>query len=151
MRMLFSLCLPRDEYSVPVVRHLTRDALLALGVTDDCVADIEVAVTEASTNVFKHASAQGQYEVRVDIDEYICEIRVMDAGTGFDEEALAGSTALEPDAEQGRGLHLIRSVVDKLKLESAPESGTIVYIIKRLTTTEDSVLRRLAGSAAAAD
>lgn len=150
MRMLFSLDLPRDEYSVPVVRHLTRDALNSLGVIEECVGDIEVAVTEACTNVFKHADAHDRYRVMIDIDESVCEIRVADEGAWFDSNQ-AGLVPAELDAEQGRGLHLIRAVVDDMRLESSPASGTVVHLIKMLKTYDDSVLRRLGRSVPAAE
>jgi serine/threonine-protein kinase RsbW len=142
----FSLCLPRDEASVPVIRRLCKSALNDLGVQDECIADIELAVTEACTNVLKHAHGpEDDYEVTVEINDTDCTIRVIDAGGGFDssakgrEEALAG-------AENGRGIHLIRALVDNVRFISRPEDGTIVHLEKTLELTDGSILRRLAGT-----
>ncbi|HEX2050481.1 MAG TPA: ATP-binding protein [Actinomycetota bacterium] len=144
MELDFSLCLPRDEVSVPVVRHLCGFALRRLGVDDDCVGDIELAVTEACSNVLRHtAGTTDQYEVHVTIDECVCAISVVDTGAGFDHESLSAADAA-PTAEGGRGIHLMRALVDDIRFVSKPESGTIVHLEKTLECDERSLLRRLA-------
>lgn len=143
MDLKFSLCLPRDEATVPVVRHVCRDALLKLGVDDDCVSDVELAVTEACSNVLHHVEATDQYEVTIDINDTRCEIRVIDAGAGFDH-AEVGLHSSSYSAESGRGVFLMRSVVDELNFVSEPESGTVVRLVKHLVLKESSPLKRMA-------
>ncbi|HYP22733.1 MAG TPA: ATP-binding protein [Actinomycetota bacterium] len=144
MEIHFSLCLPRDEESVPVVRHICRDALAELGVARDCVGDVELAVTEACTNVLKHAAGTGdEYEVTVAIAEDDCVIRVIDSGTGFDHEAVDRTAEVEQGAESGRGVFLMAALVDDLKFTSKPEVGTVVHLEKKLRLDETSVIRRL--------
>lgn len=144
MEIHFSLCLPRDEESVPVVRHICRDALGELGVERDCVGDVELAVTEACTNVLKHAAGTGdEYEVTVAIVEDDCVIRVIDSGAGFDHEAVDREVAAEHAAESGRGVFLMAALVDNLKFTSKPEIGTVVHLEKKLLLEETSVIRRL--------
>lgn len=143
MQITFSLCLPRDEASVPAVRHICRDALVKLGVDRDCVSDIELAVTEACSNVLNHAEGtEEEYEVSVDIDENRVEIRVIDAGSGFDHE-VAGLEVTAGSAESGRGIFLMRALVDELHFTSDPEKGTAVHLIKKLQLSEESLLKLL--------
>jgi serine/threonine-protein kinase RsbW len=142
MRIAFTLRLPRDEMSVPIVRHICRSALRELGVAGVCLGDIELAVTEACTNVLKHAQGTNQqYEVEVEVNEDACEIRVIDTGIGF--MATDSFTQASGTAEQGRGLHLMEALVDDLHFISQPEQGTIVHLAKRLELTDDSILQRL--------
>ncbi|MFN2587938.1 MAG: ATP-binding protein [Actinomycetota bacterium] len=144
MEIHFSLCLPWDEESVPVVRHICRDALLELGVETECVGDVELAVTEACTNVLKHAAGTGdEYEVTVSVDEDDCAIRVVDSGIGFDPEAVDRRAGPSSGAEGGRGVFLMAALVDDLRFTSKPEVGTIVHLEKKLELRGDSVLRRL--------
>lgn len=151
MEIHFSLCLPRDEESVPVVRHICRDALGELGVARDCVGDVELAVTEACTNVLKHAAGTGdEYEVTVAIVEDDCVIRVIDSGTGFDHEAVVRDAAAEDGAESGRGVFLMAALVDNLKFTSKAEVGTVVHLEKKLQLEETSVIRRLQRASEAA-
>jgi len=143
MHIRFTLHLPRDEASVPVVRHICRDALRCLGVARGCVDDIALAVTEACTNVLKHAAGtDDDYEVSVEVSDALCIIRVIDAGKGFDADAWPDEDA-QYSAEGGRGIHLMRALVDDLKFVSKPESGTIVHLEKQLELQDGSILERL--------
>lgn len=143
MEIAFRLSLPRDEASVPVVRHVSRDALLKLGVSPACVSDIEVAVTEACTNVLNHADGSDDvYEVSFEVDEELAHIRIVDTGRGFD----GGQIELSADsAESGRGIFLMKALVDDLKFVSEPEKGTVVHLVKHLVVEEGSLLHVLAG------
>ncbi len=143
MNITLALCLPREGPSVGIARHICRDALVSLGVSDDCVADIELAVTEACTNVLRHAaSGSHEYEVQVEIDERTCQIRVLDAGDNFrvmEEQVPAPVTA-----ETGRGLFLMRAMVDELDLDYEPEAGTVVKLTKELAFEGTPARRGLA-------
>ena len=117
-----------------------------LGVEAVCVGEIELAVTEACTNVLKHVvGTDVQYEVSVEIDDARCQISIRDGGSGtpFDHSA-AGMTEADGDAENGRGIFLMRAMVDELSFQSEPNDGTIVHLVKHLELEEGSVLRRLA-------
>ena len=144
MECRFTLCLPRDEASVPVVRHVCRDALLMLGVNEACVADIELAVTEACTNVLRHVEhTKEEYEVSVSVTEKQCDIRLIDAaGEAFDHDE-HGWTEAHPESESGRGIFLMRAMVDELKFVSAPENGSVVHLVKKLDLKEDSILKQM--------
>ena len=146
MNIVFSLNLPSDEVSVPVVRHISRDALLGLGVAGPCVDEIEVALSEACTNVLKHVQGtERSYEVQVEVNERRCEIRVIDTGRGFDHDS-QGREHADHAAEGGRGIFLMRAMVDDLEFTSAPESGTVVRLTKTLALDEGSVLAKLVSS-----
>ncbi len=145
MDIVFSLCLPRDEASVPVVRHIARGAMQKLGIAERCRSDIEIALTEACTNVLKHATGiEDEYIVKIEINDHSCEIRVIDTGTGFDHETI---NIASDDAESGRGIMLMRALVDDINFRSEPEKGTIVHLVKKLELDPDSVIGRLARAA----
>ena len=143
MDIRFVLCLPRDAASVPVVRHLCRDALLRLGVTEGCVSDIEVVVTEACSNVLNHARGTSeQYEVGLEVSNTTCRIRVIDAGGGFDHQG-RGREVSVGSAESGRGIFLMRALVDELEFVSVPNNGTEVHLVKKLSLEPDAFLDSL--------
>ena len=151
MELDFGLTLPRDALSVPVVRHLCRSTLQRLGVEDACVHEIELALSEASTNVLVHAAGpEDQYEVRVKISDDVCKIDVVDTGAGIDLDALP----VEPPvgAESGRGIQLMRALVDELQFATKPHAGTAVQLTKALrlqpTSPLGRVLRRQSSAAA---
>ena len=147
LELNLSLCLPTDELSVPVVRHICSFALDEVGVHKTCQSDISIALTEACTNVLDHATQDGEaYEVHIAIDDERCIIRVKDAGIGFDVEARELQPKADGDAESGRGLDLIRALVDRVKFISKPEDGVIVHLEKELEFDDDHPVRKnLAG------
>ena len=148
MTIVFTLCLPRDRSSVPVVRHLFKSSMDRLGVESECIDDMELAVTEACTNVLQHAAdTKDEYEVSVEVNEKLCEIRVTDTGKGFDHTALAEA---EVTAESGRGIQLMKALVDKVQFVSKPQDGTIVRLVKELALVENSALRVLGTAAQSA-
>jgi serine/threonine-protein kinase RsbW len=80
----FCLVFPRETISVPVVRRVLGDTLYKLGVDDDCVADLLLAVTEACTNVLRHSGPGRRYEVLATVGRNRCVLEVVDTGRGFD-------------------------------------------------------------------
>ncbi|MCU1676008.1 MAG: putative serine/threonine kinase anti-sigma factor [Frankiales bacterium] len=139
MEIKVSLSLPRDSVSVSVVRHLMSQSLRILEVADECIEDIETALSEACTNVLLHAAAGDEYFVSAGIDGERCVIEVIDAGHGFDSSSLA-NLASAPTAEQGRGMLLMQHLVDKITFTNRPEAGTIVHMEKALHWQDDDAI-----------
>jgi serine/threonine-protein kinase RsbW len=143
LQVKYSLYLPRDAMTVPVARRLCRGAMEELGLTRACLHDVALAVTEACANVIEHSSdSEDEYEVSVVIEESRCEIRVIDTGRGFDHHTLSDDLAA-PSAERGRGISLMRALVDNVRFESKPQAGTVVHLVKTLELEEHSPLRNL--------
>ena len=142
MQITLSLTLPRDEQTIPVTRHIVRHALDEVGAEPECMEDIAVAQTEACTNVVKHSGPGDEYEVVVEIDREKCVIRVIDTGHGFDWRTLSDGDA-DVSAERGRGITLMRALVDEVRFVSKPEEGTIVHLEKALSFLPGSVVHRL--------
>ena len=149
MKFVFALNLPHDASSISFARNVVGSTMTQLGVDPDCVYDVEVAVTEACTNVLKHAEgARDEYEVEFTIDPRRASIRIKDTGRGFDPPSLADAhddmadLHLDPIEEGGRGIMLMRALVDELEFTSQPEAGTIVHLTKAIVLSDDSPLSR---------
>ncbi len=142
MEFKLTLALPRDEFSVPIARNVLKSSLTVLGVRADVVHDIELALTEASTNVLDHAAETDEYEVSAGIDGRVCVIEVIDRGAGFDGSA-EGLSEAEPTSEDGRGIQLMRALVDKVTFTSRPQVGTVVHLEKSLEWYEDAPIKKL--------
>ena len=148
MEVAFRVNLPRESATVPVVRRLCRSSLRSLGVEESCVFDLELALTEACTNVLRHASGTDDYEVEVWTDGRRCLLRVRDAGAGFDPD----EELVQVDgAESGRGIQLMRLLVDGLQFASDRSSGTVVHLAKNLELRSDSPLAEVFPAAPGGD
>jgi len=138
MEIALSLRLPRDRQSVTVARHIVRHAVEELGVDPECVHDLELSLSEACTNVL-HSDSGDPYDVRLDLEDERCVIRVLDVGRGLDR-ALLPQAMPGGEAERGRGLLLMAALVDRVRFNVKPHDGTIVSMEKALVYADRSLL-----------
>src|SRR5260370_20234777 len=80
----FCLVFPRETISVPVVRRVLGDTLYKLGVEEECVADLLLAVTEAFTNGLRHSGPGRRYEGLATVGRTPGVLEVLDTRRGFD-------------------------------------------------------------------
>lgn len=125
-----SLSLPRESGSVPVVRRLAAQALHAFGVDGDDIFDVQLAISEACANVIDHAADTDTYEVMVELAAHRCAITVVDQGGGFDATSVPPEAQLSDEA--GRGVALMRALVDNVAFRSEPQVGAVVHMVKSL-------------------
>jgi serine/threonine-protein kinase RsbW len=140
MEIALALTLPRDEVTVPVARHIVRNALEEAGVEAGCAHAVEVAMSEACTNVLLHSGPGDDYDIRLELDEERCRIRVVDVGRGSDSLRLHGPRP-GVEAERGRGLTLMDALVDRVQFASRAGAGTIVTLEKSLVYADPALLR----------
>jgi serine/threonine-protein kinase RsbW len=139
MEIALTLRLPRDHLSVSVARHIVRHAVEELGVDPGCVHDIELSLSEACTNVLLHSDSSGPYDVRLDLKDERCVIRVLDVGRGLDR-GLLPEMMPSAEAERGRGLLLMTALVDRVRFNVRPHDGTLVSMEKALVYADRSLL-----------
>jgi serine/threonine-protein kinase RsbW len=137
-----AVCLPRDAQTVPLLRAMVGNALETIGVTTECVDEIRLALTEACANVVEHAAADDEYEIRLDVDDKRCEIRVTNTLNTLDAATLQGVMP-DPTSARGRGVAIMRALMDHVEFISEPEAGTMVHLVKSLTLNPDAPLSRL--------
>jgi anti-sigma regulatory factor (Ser/Thr protein kinase) len=110
--------LPARPDSLGVIRHVLGAFAEALRLPPDLVEDIRLAVTEACTNVVRHAyeTDEGPIDVVVRPSRERLEIIIADRGRGMGPS---------PDVEgPGLGLPLIAALADSVELQEAPTSGS---------------------------
>jgi serine/threonine-protein kinase RsbW len=128
------LCLPREARTIGLVRSAITNILVPLNVTPECVDDICLAVSEACTNVIVHAESNDEYEVVARADGQQCHITVRNSGVGFDAKSLDGLMP-SPRSVNGRGVAIMRTVMDRVELASRPQAGTVVRLERDLAVT----------------
>ncbi len=149
--MSLSLCLPRDALSVPLVRRIAAQSLQSVGFDGDDISDIELALTEACSNVLNHSVDGDEYTVATSLSDSVLVIEVLDGGRGFEGHA-HGSDEASGDAETGRGIQLMRALVDDLRFTYVEGRGSLVSMTKVLRYAPDSPLALLhAGSGSRSD
>ena len=126
--MTVRLHLPREADSVPAVRRLLRSALAVISVDRRTGDDLEIAITEACTNVVRHATGADTFEVSLDVADDRCSIDVSDNGDGFDPAAV--DAAPSASSEHGRGLLLIKALSENVRMHSVPRHGSLIHFEK---------------------
>jgi anti-sigma regulatory factor (Ser/Thr protein kinase) len=121
-----SLTLPARAENVAVVRHANGGLGEALGIGDQTMSDVKLAVTEACTNAVVHAypDGEGPLEVAAYLREDRLVLVVRDQGRGIVPRT--DSPGL------GLGLPLIATLAEALELGTDDEQHTEVRMTFRL-------------------
>jgi serine/threonine-protein kinase RsbW len=130
MDISFSVRLPRDARSLPLMRGLLRQTLEHLDVATRTIEEIVLALTEACANVVQHAGQHEEYQVDIAITDDLCHLSVVDDGQGFDFENAAAPEG--SPLEAGRGLMLMKALVDNLEFVRSEDGRHRVVLEKRL-------------------
>jgi len=95
-----------------------------INLTDDQLANVLLAVTEATTNAIIHANKCDQSKmvtIDVKVNETKLVVKVKDEGEGFDPADIPDPT--EPENllnESGRGVYLMRVYMDNVEYNRTP-------------------------------
>src|SRR4051794_33671656 len=115
------LTLPARPENVSVIRHVLGAFAEALRLPDDLVEDLRLAVTEACTNVVRHAypaDVPGPVEISIVPTDGFLTVVVSDHGRGIG----VSSDTTGP----GLGLPLIAAIADEVELQPVPGGGSRV-------------------------
>ena len=117
---------------------LCRLALAGLArmrpLSDETVADLKLALTEACSNSVRHAyheDREGTVEIVYRLADDRLIIEVLDQGKGYDPKRV-GANARDLD-ESGLGLAIIRSVTDELEVREREDGrGSMIRFAKAI-------------------
>ena len=106
------------------------------GYSEDAVADLKLALTEACSNSVRHAydHDQGQVHLEFTVHTTCVTVLIRDEGGGFheDDDDCPECRNLSDFqlAEGGMGISIIRAVVDDFDLRKPDEGGTVLVLTK---------------------
>ncbi|GAB3722885.1 ATP-binding protein [Nocardiopsis nanhaiensis] len=150
MDTAFSISLPRQAYTVSVVRDVLGALLGRAGLCTECVDDILLAVSEASANAVEHGEPARAYAVEAELAPGWCELRISHTGRAPDNAALVERFTSQQlplpglEEESGRGILLMRCLMDEVTFSGEPR--TTVILRKRVTTCDPADREELAHS-----
>ena len=128
------LTIPAKAEYITLVRLALTGLWRLRSFSEEALADLKLAVTEACSNSVRHAYGEGSEGiVRVDYElhEDRLVIEVSDDGTGFDRERWERERG--ELSEGGLGLAIIRSLTDELELaDRNGGQGFRLRFVKRL-------------------
>ena len=121
-----------SEWIKQVINQIALSSV-AVGYCDfDLDNNIKLALIEALSNAMEHGHGWDEdktVHVTAEVDQEMLEVAISDEGQGFDHNALADPTdPVNLLSERGRGIFLMRSIMDEVHFNS---SGTEITLRKK--------------------
>lgn len=137
----WQLTIASDLSLLPLARSFIAGVCQAAGCDARTTDDVVMATDEAVNNIMRHAH-RGHPEAPIQIQCYLhadsIEVHLLDEGAPFD---LAAVPHLNPAELRvgGRGVFLMRKLMDELSCQPRGESGNTLRMVKHCSTS--SLLR----------
>ena len=135
IRLEFSSTFEMVDFVELVSGHVSRE----IGLDDDAIHWVGVSLRECVINAIKHGNQHDSSKrVFVEFETAFAGVPevmicVRDQGPGFDPENIADPLAPENLLKgSGRGIFLIRSFMDEVRLQRVPEGGMEIRMVKRV-------------------
>ncbi len=131
-----TMAFPGRFSSLDAIRNFYARAAEQAGLDEDSIADVELAVDEAASNIIDHAYGgedKGEIECSYRVIPEGLEVILRDYGKPFDPEAVA-----EPDLVSdiccrkpgGLGLHFMKSLMDSVNFSFNGHGGNLLTMTK---------------------
>jgi serine/threonine-protein kinase RsbW len=132
--LVLKLTIPSDLRLMGVVRAFVQAACQVKEIEPTIVHQIVLATNEAASNVVRHAHRDlphAEVQLQCVIGCEAVEIRLLDEGGPFDVNAVP---ELDPAEIRvgGRGVFLMRKLMDELSCERRGERGNLLRMVKRV-------------------
>lgn len=132
----FELTIPSKLEELEAVTKLIGEATAAFGLSEDVAYWLELTISESMINAIRHGNHSDPTKdayLSISFDGESVEIIVEDEGEGFKLEELADPTKDENLLKPcGRGILIIKSFMDEVKLTPRNGGGTRLRMIKKL-------------------
>jgi serine/threonine-protein kinase RsbW len=118
---------------MPEVEELVLQAAETAGLNEDKYNNIALAVAEAISNSMKHGNKNDKSKmvfITVNADDKKMVVILKDQGEGFDPALIPDPTKPENILkDSGRGVHIMRSLLDDLRFNFTPDGTEIILEI----------------------
>jgi serine/threonine-protein kinase RsbW len=135
-RRVIELDIPNDvRFIERVVERVQRECLDHHFAQRQVMLNVPVALTEALSNAILRGNSDDPSKtvhVRASVDDERLVIEVHDDGAGFDIDACTVDVGIETlEREDGRGLFLMRKLMDRVECVNSQPGNTVRLTLKR--------------------
>ena len=131
-----TIAFPGRFSSLEAIRNFYARAAEQAGLDEDSIADVELAVDEAASNIIDHAyggEGKGEIECSYRVIPDGLEVILHDHGKPFDPEAV-GEPDLVSDVccreSGGLGMHFMKSLMNSVKFSFNGHGGNLLTMTK---------------------
>jgi serine/threonine-protein kinase RsbW len=128
--------IPSSTDHIATVDEFLEEWLRTRNVSEDIIADLAIAITELVNNAIKHGNKKNQTKrvtVHLFLENGRAKATIADEGGGFNPDTVANPVAEENLMKEiGRGIFIVRSLMDEVEFDFPPEGGTRVTITKKI-------------------
>lgn len=134
----YKLEIPSSQDYLPEAEQFLEDKFRHHGVDPDTIADLAISSTEIINNAILHGNKSDPdkvVKIELTFESDTLSVSITDQGDGFSLEKVP--SPIQDDnllKETGRGIFIVRSLVDDLVIENPPEGGTRMIIFKKLSS-----------------
>ncbi|MCP4631630.1 MAG: ATP-binding protein [candidate division Zixibacteria bacterium] len=135
------IIIPSDTAHLQVLDEFLEETLRDFRMPDSDIADVAISVTELANNAIVHGNKNNPdkiVDVRIKLLSNEVEITVSDEGSGFNESIIPDPLSNENILkETGRGIFIVRSLMDKVLITTGKSGNTVVQLFKKFTAEEE--------------
>ena len=136
-RVAFDRLIPSDVREIePIVEQVTRECRVLELSDRQCALNVPVALTEALSNAILRGNRgvrDKHVRVRAVVSDHALVLEVADEGAGFDLDActIDPTSPGNIEREDGRGLFLMRSLMDRVERYEANARNVVRLTLNR--------------------
>ncbi len=133
MNLAFKKIISSDPNLIPEVDEFIFDKINPLNLEADVLSNLSLAISEALSNAMVHGNKLDPNKdvtvsIRISRDDLVLSIK--DQGEGFDPKSVPDPTIPENILkDSGRGIHIMRSFIDKVFYNFTSEGTELKFII----------------------
>jgi len=138
---LFVLHIDSEIKNIRLVRSLLRTFLDFYGIDNDEIFKMELAVNEALANIIEHTykfDSTKKITISFSLENDELHVTLRDFGKKVD---LSEIKFQPPDelSEGGRGVYIIKNIVDEYKFDDKVEKGNLLHLRKKFSKARENI------------
>jgi anti-sigma regulatory factor (Ser/Thr protein kinase) len=127
-----------DRSFVAFIKRKIHHELLQTNFTKRRVAEIDIIISELTSNLIKHAgSGELLYRIQTEDDEARLDIITIDQGPGISDVQRVMRDGISTSNTLGQGLGAIQRLSSAFEIYSVPKWGTLTYTVVKAAKTRE--------------
>jgi serine/threonine-protein kinase RsbW len=135
LKKVEKISIPSDPDKIQLVERKTERFATRIGLSEDDIDSLGIAVTEVVSNAIKHGNRgdiSKKVHIEFSVEDRCVKVVIRDEGKGFDPDDIANP--LDPEnlyKDSGRGIFIVKELMDDVGYRFN-KKGTEIILIKKI-------------------